>query len=164
MDLWQDVLLSLTEVTFSSIASATELCQPCSMCPAHVPTVDPCTPAHDTVCAISCPRRHYLHVGNGSQSGGQCLPCQVCAEGYGAVKPCGPSTDTVCQPCPDGYYSEEKSFSSPCLPCRLECGQSEVMIQACTPLTDILCMGKYEQDPDLRFQCGDVLLSQGWEV
>ncbi|XP_066485086.1 tumor necrosis factor receptor superfamily member 16-like [Tiliqua scincoides] len=129
-------------VTFSSIVSATEPCQPCSVCPDHVPMVDPCTPTHDTVCAISCPRKHYLHAGNGSHSGGQCLPCQVCPEGYGAVKPCGPSTDTVCQECPDGYYSEDKSSSEPCLPCRLECGKSEVMIQTCTPLTDILCMDK----------------------
>lgn len=140
------LLLSMIDVTFSSVASATESCQPCSVCPRHVPMVDPCTPAHDTVCAVSCPRRHYLRTGNGSHSGGQCLPCHLCPEGYGAVKPCGPNTDTVCQKCPDGYYSEEKSSSAPCLPCRLECGKSEVMIQSCTPLTDILCMGKYQQD------------------
>ncbi|XP_054847563.1 tumor necrosis factor receptor superfamily member 16-like [Eublepharis macularius] len=129
-------------MTFSSVASATETCQPCSMCPSHVPMVEACTLTHDTVCAINCPRGHYLHAGNASHGAEHCRPCQVCPKGYGAIKPCGPSTNTVCRKCPDGYYSEEKSFLEPCLRCRLECGKSEVMIQNCTPDSDTVCMDK----------------------
>ncbi|XP_028606130.2 tumor necrosis factor receptor superfamily member 16-like isoform X1 [Podarcis muralis] len=129
-------------VTFSSVASATEPCQPCSVCPGHALLLDACTPAHDTVCTASCPRGHYHPAGNGSQGVGQCLPCQVCPEGYGAAMPCGPSSDAVCQRCPDGYYSESKSSLEACQPCRQACGKNEVMIQACTPLSDTLCMDK----------------------
>ncbi|XP_061443178.1 tumor necrosis factor receptor superfamily member 16-like isoform X2 [Rhineura floridana] len=142
-------------VMFSSVTSATEPCQPCSVCPGHALMLVACTSAHDTVCATSCPRGHYLPAGNGSHGNGQCLLCQVCPEGYGAVKPCGPSTDTLCQKCPDGFYSEAKSSLEACLPCRQECGKNEVMIQACTPLSDTLCMDKELQilkrsEPDAR--------------
>uniref|UniRef100_A0A8D0DUA6 Tumor necrosis factor receptor superfamily member 16 n=1 Tax=Salvator merianae TaxID=96440 RepID=A0A8D0DUA6_SALMN len=129
-------------VTFSSAASATAPCQPCSLCPSQSLTQHSCTPARDTLCAISCPQEHYLSVANGSHGGGRCLPCQVCPEGYGALKPCGAGTDTVCQKCPDGYYSELKSATEPCLPCQRDCGKNKVMIQACTPLSDTLCMEK----------------------
>uniref|UniRef100_A0A452H3W0 Neurotrophin receptor associated death domain n=1 Tax=Gopherus agassizii TaxID=38772 RepID=A0A452H3W0_9SAUR len=123
--------------TFSSTSSATEPCQPCSRCP----VAEACTPTRDTVCAPQCAPSHYLHVENGSSS--QCLPCQVCGQGYGAVTPCGPMDNTVCQRCPEGFYSEEKSDSAPCLPCRLECHEDEVMIRACSPVSDTLCMGTY---------------------
>ncbi|XP_053114713.1 tumor necrosis factor receptor superfamily member 16-like [Hemicordylus capensis] len=129
-------------VTFSSIASSTEPCQPCSVCPGRIPMGGACSPVNDTVCAFSCPRGHYLPAGNGSRGDGQCLPCQLCPKGYGATKPCGPNSNTMCRQCPDGYYSEKESFSEPCLRCQLECSQSEVMIQACTPLSDIICMDK----------------------
>ncbi|KAH0627680.1 hypothetical protein JD844_003776, partial [Phrynosoma platyrhinos] len=130
-------------VTFSSTNSATEPCWPCSTCPSHVAVLEACTAARDTVCATSCPRGHYLPPGNGTHASGQCLPCQVCPEGYGATRPCSPSANAVCQKCPDGYYSEVKSSFEPCLPCQRECAQNEVMIQACTPLSDTLCMGMY---------------------
>ncbi|XP_063003656.1 tumor necrosis factor receptor superfamily member 16-like [Elgaria multicarinata webbii] len=129
-------------VTFSSVASTTEPCRPCLQCPGHVPVQDACTPTHDTVCATSCPRGHYLPPANGSEGNGLCLPCQLCPEGYGATRPCGPSADAVCQKCPEGYYSEVKSASEACLACQRECGENEVMIQACSPLSDTLCMEK----------------------
>ncbi|KAL8164648.1 UNVERIFIED_CONTAM: hypothetical protein K2H54_000851 [Gekko kuhli] len=129
-------------LTFSSVASATKPCQPCSTCPGHVPRVEACTPTHDTVCAASCPRGQYLHARNGSHGAGHCRPCQVCPEGYGAVQPCGPNANTMCQKCPTGYYSENKSSLEPCLRCRLECHESEVMIQECSPNSDTLCMDK----------------------
>ncbi|XP_063157956.1 tumor necrosis factor receptor superfamily member 16-like [Candoia aspera] len=129
-------------VTFSSITSATDPCQPCSSCPSHLPLLDSCTPTRDTLCATNCPHGHYLAPGNGTQPRGPCVPCQACQEGFGAIKACGPSTDTDCQKCPDGYYSEVKSPSEPCLLCRQECGRNEVMIQPCTPLSDTLCMDK----------------------
>ncbi|XP_048366844.1 tumor necrosis factor receptor superfamily member 16-like [Sphaerodactylus townsendi] len=128
--------------TFSSITSATEPCQPCSTCPGHVPTMESCSPTHDALCAVSCPRGQYLHVGNGSRSAGQCRLCQVCPKGYGAIQLCGPNTNTMCRKCPEGYYSEEKSSLEPCLRCRQECDDSEVMIQDCTPFSDTLCMDK----------------------
>uniref|UniRef100_A0A8C3S4V9 Tumor necrosis factor receptor superfamily member 16 n=1 Tax=Chelydra serpentina TaxID=8475 RepID=A0A8C3S4V9_CHESE len=131
--------------TFSSISSATEPCQPCSRCPEHVPVAEACTPTRDTVCAPRCAPGHYLPAENGSSS--QCLPCQVCSQGYGAVTPCGPTDNTVCQRCPEGFYSEEKSASAPCLPCRLECHEDEVMIRACSPGSDTLCMGTYRDHP-----------------
>ncbi|KAG6927504.1 tumor necrosis factor receptor superfamily member 16-like, partial [Chelydra serpentina] len=126
--------------TFSSISSATEPCQPCSRCPEHMPVAEACTPTRDTVCAPRCAPGHYLPAENGSSS--QCLPCQVCSQGYGAVTPCGPTDNTVCQRCPEGFYSEEKSASAPCLPCRLECHEDEVMIRACSPGSDTLCMDR----------------------
>ncbi|CAM2105082.1 tumor necrosis factor receptor superfamily member 16-like [Caretta caretta] len=126
--------------TFSSISSATEPCQPCSRCPEHVPVVEACTPTHDTVCAPQCAPGHYLPAENGSSS--QCLPCQVCGQGYGAAMPCRPTDNTVCQKCPEGFYSEEKSYAAPCLPCRLECNEDEVMIRACSPASDTLCMDR----------------------
>ncbi|XP_042331508.1 tumor necrosis factor receptor superfamily member 16-like [Sceloporus undulatus] len=129
-------------VTFSSTNSATEPCWSCSTCPSHVAVLETCTAARDTVCATSCPRGHYLPPGNRSHPSGQCVPCQVCPEGYGATRPCSPSANTVCQKCPEGYYSEVKSSFESCLPCQQECGQNEVMIQACTPLSDTLCMDK----------------------
>uniref|UniRef100_A0ABM5GMH4 Tumor necrosis factor receptor superfamily member 16-like isoform X1 n=1 Tax=Pogona vitticeps TaxID=103695 RepID=A0ABM5GMH4_9SAUR len=129
-------------VKFSSISSATEPCHPCSACPGHAPMLDACTPTHDTVCATLCPRGHYLPASNATHSHGPCLPCQVCPEGYGVATACGPNTDTVCQKCPDGYYSEVKSSSEPCFACHAECDENEVMIQACTPLSDTLCMEK----------------------
>ncbi|XP_015278227.1 PREDICTED: tumor necrosis factor receptor superfamily member 16-like [Gekko japonicus] len=132
----------IENMTFSSVASATKPCQPCSMCPGHVPRLEVCTPTHDTVCAVSCPQGQYLHARNGSHGAGHCRPCQVCPEGYGAVQPCGPNANTMCQKCPKGYYSEEKSSLEPCLRCRLECHESEVMIQECTPHSDTLCMDK----------------------
>ncbi|KAH1176871.1 hypothetical protein KIL84_010573, partial [Mauremys mutica] len=122
--------------TFSSTSSATEPCQPCSRCP----VAEACTPTRDTVCAPQCAPGHYLHVENGSSS--QCLPCQVCGQGYGAAMPCGPTDNTVCQRCLEGFYSEEKSDSAPCLPCRLECHEDEVMIRACSPVSDTLCMDR----------------------
>uniref|UniRef100_A0A8D0H4Y1 Neurotrophin receptor associated death domain n=1 Tax=Sphenodon punctatus TaxID=8508 RepID=A0A8D0H4Y1_SPHPU len=125
--------------TFSSVTSATEPCQPCSTCPDNVLVAEACTPVRDTLCASRCPQGHYLRAGNGSSS--QCLPCQACQEGYGALKPCGPKANSVCQKCPEGFYSEEKSPSAPCLRCRMECNESEVMIRDCTPLSDTLCMG-----------------------
>ncbi|KAJ7322074.1 hypothetical protein JRQ81_018361 [Phrynocephalus forsythii] len=129
-------------VMFSSTSSATEPCRPCSSCPGHAPMLDACTPTHDTVCAAVCPRGHFLPAANGTHGHGTCRPCQVCPEGYGAVVPCGPSTDTVCQKCPEGFYSEIKSSLEPCLPCHEECKENEVMIQACTPFSDTLCMEK----------------------
>ncbi|XP_074841356.1 tumor necrosis factor receptor superfamily member 16-like [Carettochelys insculpta] len=127
-------------VTFSSVSSATDPCQPCSQCPAHVAVAEACTPARDTVCALRCAPGHYLRVENGSNS--QCLPCQVCGLGSGAVTPCGPNANTACQPCPEGFYSEEKSYSAPCLPCRQECSENEVMIRGCSLVSDMLCMDR----------------------
>ncbi|XP_077160553.1 tumor necrosis factor receptor superfamily member 16-like isoform X2 [Paroedura picta] len=129
-------------VTFSSVASATQPCQPCSVCPGHAPRAEGCSPARDTGCAASCPQGQFLHARNGSHGARQCRPCQVCPEGYGAARPCGPNANTLCQKCPEGFYSEEKSPSEPCLRCRLECHESEVMIQECTPSSDTLCMDK----------------------
>ncbi|XP_067386535.1 tumor necrosis factor receptor superfamily member 16-like [Emydura macquarii macquarii] len=128
-------------VTFSSSSSATEPCRPCSRCPEHVPAAEACTPTRDTVCATHCAPGHYLAAAeNGSSS--RCLPCQICWLGYGAAAPCGPAHDTVCQKCPEGFYSEEKSYSAPCLPCRPECNESEVMIRACSRQSDTLCMDR----------------------
>ncbi|XP_058035956.1 tumor necrosis factor receptor superfamily member 16-like [Ahaetulla prasina] len=129
-------------VTFSSTASATDPCQPCSVCPRQLPIHDSCTATRDTLCATSCPRGHYLTPGNGTQPRGSCIPCQACEEGYGAIQECKPGSDTLCQKCPEGYYSEVKSPYEPCLLCRRECGPKEVMIQSCTPLSDTLCMDK----------------------
>nr|XP_060638685.1 tumor necrosis factor receptor superfamily member 16-like [Anolis sagrei ordinatus] len=132
-------------VTFSSVFSATEPCWPCSPCPGNVPALEACAPTRDTVCAARCPRGHFQDLqpgANGSRLGGRCVPCQLCPGGYGAAKPCSPSADTTCQKCPPGYYSEVKSAFEPCLPCRRECGPNEVMIQACSPLSDTLCMDK----------------------
>uniref|UniRef100_A0A8C0JCT5 TNFR-Cys domain-containing protein n=1 Tax=Chelonoidis abingdonii TaxID=106734 RepID=A0A8C0JCT5_CHEAB len=92
----------------------------CALCPQGYGVAVPCG-SSNTECD------HYLHVENGSSS--QCLPCQVCGQGYGAAMPCGPMDNTVCQRCPEGFYSEEKSDSAPCLPCRLECHEDEVMIR-----------------------------------
>lgn len=128
-------------VTFSSTASATDPCRPCSICPRQLPIRDSCTATRDTICATSCPRGHYLAPGNGTQPRGSCVPCRVCKEGYGAVQECKPGSDTTCQKCPENYYSEVKSPYEPCLLCRRECGPKEVMIQSCTALSDTLCMG-----------------------
>ncbi|XP_019363567.1 PREDICTED: tumor necrosis factor receptor superfamily member 16-like [Gavialis gangeticus] len=125
-------------VTFSSVSSATEPCQPCSTCLEQA--AKPCTPTSDMVCASPCAHGHYLQAGNGTS--GQCLPCQVCPEGYGAVTPCGPAHDAVCSRCPDGFYSEEKSSVLPCLPCQPGCNESKVMIRPCSPLSNTLCMDK----------------------
>uniref|UniRef100_A0A8C5RWH9 Uncharacterized protein n=1 Tax=Laticauda laticaudata TaxID=8630 RepID=A0A8C5RWH9_LATLA len=130
-------------VTFSSTASATDPCQPCSTCPRQLPIRDSCTATRDTLCAPGCPRGHYLAPGNGTQPRGTCVPCRVCEEGFGAAQECKPGSDTECQKCPEGFYSEVKSPYEPCLLCRQECGPKEVMIQPCTPLSDTLCMGRW---------------------
>ncbi|XP_026543474.1 tumor necrosis factor receptor superfamily member 16-like [Notechis scutatus] len=129
-------------VTFSSTASATDPCRPCSTCPRQLPIRDSCTVTRDTLCATGCPRGHYLAPGNGTQPQGTCAPCRVCEEGFGAAQECKPGSDTECQKCPEGFYSEVKSPYEPCLLCRRECGPKEVMIQPCTPLSDTLCMDK----------------------
>ncbi|XP_075779096.1 tumor necrosis factor receptor superfamily member 16-like [Pelodiscus sinensis] len=124
--------------TFSSTSSATEPCRPCSWCPAHMMVAEACTPTRDTVCAPHCAPGHFLHAENGSSS--RCLPCQACGLGSGVVAPCRPTANTVCQRCPEGFYSEEKSAVAPCLPCRRECSEDEVMIRGCSPVSDTLCM------------------------
>ncbi|XP_044280910.1 tumor necrosis factor receptor superfamily member 16-like [Varanus komodoensis] len=129
-------------VMFSAVASATEACRPCTVCPGHVHTQEACAPARDRVCASGCPQGQYLPPGNGSHGSRACLPCRLCHEGYGAAEPCGPGTDTTCQKCPEGFYSEVKSSSEPCLACQEQCGENEVMIQACSPFSDTLCMEK----------------------
>uniref|UniRef100_K7GGQ9 TNFR-Cys domain-containing protein n=1 Tax=Pelodiscus sinensis TaxID=13735 RepID=K7GGQ9_PELSI len=125
--------------TFSSTSSATEPCRPCSWCPAHMMVAEACPPTRDTVCAPHCAPGHFLHAENGSSS--RCLPCQACGLGSGVVALCRPTTNTVCQRCPEGFYSEEKSAVAPCLPCRRECSEDEVMIRGCSPGSDTLCMG-----------------------
>nr|XP_006114483.1 tumor necrosis factor receptor superfamily member 16-like [Pelodiscus sinensis] len=97
-----------------------------------------CPPTRDTVCAPHCAPGHFLHAENGSSS--RCLPCQACGLGSGVVALCRPTTNTVCQRCPEGFYSEEKSAVAPCLPCRRECSEDEVMIRGCSPGSDTLCM------------------------
>eukprot|EP00075_Anas_platyrhynchos_P015184 XP_027304437.1 death domain-containing membrane protein NRADD-like [Anas platyrhynchos] len=88
------------------------------------------------------PRAFRPPAGNGTGPGRPCQPCRLCHEGYGAVRPCAPTQDAECQPCPQGFYSEERSAEAPCLPCQPSCGPGEVMIRACSRLSNTLCMEK----------------------
>uniref|UniRef100_A0A8C3BES7 TNR16 factor n=1 Tax=Cairina moschata TaxID=8855 RepID=A0A8C3BES7_CAIMO len=119
--------------TFSAVSSALEPCRPCTPCAPSQPLAQPCTATTDTLCASRCARGHYRPpAGNGTGPGRPCQPCRLCHEGYGAVRPCAPTQDAECRPCPQGFYSEERSAEAPCLPCQPSCGPGEVMIRACT--------------------------------
>lgn len=129
--------------TFSAVSSALEPCRPCTPCAPSQPLAQPCTATHDTLCAPRCARGHFRPpAGNGTGPGRPCQPCRLCHEGYGAVRPCAPTQDAECQPCPQGFYSEERSAEAPCLPCQPSCGPGEVMIRACSRLSNTLCMEK----------------------
>ncbi|XP_068094649.1 tumor necrosis factor receptor superfamily member 16-like isoform X2 [Hyperolius riggenbachi] len=117
-----------TGSTYSDEESATEKCQPCSECRgAHCPS-------------CHCPGGHFLLSENATS--GVCHPCSVCGRGQGVLLNCTRTRNTVCQPCPPGFYSEEKNSVSPCLPCRTECKETQVQIGECTTHHDILCMDK----------------------
>uniref|UniRef100_A0A8B9EPW1 TNR16 factor n=1 Tax=Anser cygnoides TaxID=8845 RepID=A0A8B9EPW1_ANSCY len=132
--------------TFSAVSSAVEPCRPCTPCAPSQPLAQPCTAARDALCAGRCARGHYRPpAGNGTGPGRPCQPCQLCREGYGAVRPCVPTQDAECRPCPQGFYSEERSAEAPCLPCQPACGPGEVMIRACSRLSNTLCMGERPQ-------------------
>ncbi|XP_069501895.1 tumor necrosis factor receptor superfamily member 16-like [Ambystoma mexicanum] len=112
-------------------------CVHCSMCPDHMEVAKPCTCTEDTLC--QCPNGTYLHVEDGHS---QCMPCQVCPRGHGARTACSQDRDTQCEACPAGFFSEERSSQSPCLPCRSECEEGKVVLRGCTTESDLLCMGK----------------------
>lgn len=112
-------------------------CVHCSSCPEHMEVARACTCTEDTVC--QCPNGTFLHVEDGIS---QCQPCQVCHRGHGARTPCSQERDTQCEPCPEGFFSEEKSSQSPCHPCQRECDEGMVVLRECTTSFDLLCMGK----------------------
>ncbi|XP_078542385.1 tumor necrosis factor receptor superfamily member 16-like [Lissotriton helveticus] len=110
-------------------------CVHCSSCPEHMEVARTCTCTEDTVC--QCPNGTFLHVEDGIS---RCQPCQVCQRGYGARMPCSQERDTQCEPCPEGFFSEEKSSQSPCHPCQRECDERMVVLRECTTSSDLVCM------------------------
>ncbi|KAM8967193.1 tumor necrosis factor receptor superfamily member 16-like [Pelodytes ibericus] len=128
-----------TDGTFSDSYSATERCLACSVCRGPAQALESvCTRERDSIC--KCQEGHFLHDADYINS--TCLACQVCSRGFGVTSPCSRTQNTQCQLCPKGFYSEEKSRVSPCLPCRTKCKETEVQIADCLPQHDILCMDK----------------------
>ncbi|XP_037319224.1 nerve growth factor receptor b [Pungitius pungitius] len=120
----------LDSETFSESFSATERCQPCTVCAGLFRMKEPCTDSNDASCI--CNYDFYMN-----ELSGRCERCTKCPEGEGMLLPCDSDQDTTCEECTGDNYSDQESSREPCLPCSTcdEEGVSEI----CTSVTDTVC-------------------------
>ncbi|CAI9719777.1 tumor necrosis factor receptor superfamily member 16-like [Octopus vulgaris] len=118
--------------TFSSQASSTEECKPCSTCPEHTYIKKVCNVTHDTQCECSTGFFYSTELQ-------ACMLCTLCPVGWGAVRPCSPTENSWCQRCPNNTYSHLISGTIGCVKCRT-CARDQIMIQPCTDTQDTVCI------------------------
>ncbi|XP_074660809.1 tumor necrosis factor receptor superfamily member 16-like [Tubulanus polymorphus] len=121
--------------TFSDRISHTK-CKPCTVCGANSHARHACNATHDAVC--ECNTDFFY-----DKDQNRCRLCEMCKEGQGASRPCKSSHNTKCAECPNGTFSDVMSGTLGCVPCS-KCRSHEVMLKACTPSQDTICMGKLD--------------------
>ncbi|XP_057682050.1 tumor necrosis factor receptor superfamily member 16-like [Corythoichthys intestinalis] len=126
----------LDSETFSENFSHTERCQPCTKCTGLFRMETPCTDSNDAICV--CNYGFYLN-----ELSQRCEPCTKCPVGQGMLLSCEPHHDTMCEECGGDTYSDQESSREPCIPCTTCEEGEELLLQACTAVTDTVCQEQY---------------------
>ncbi|XP_068790140.1 death domain-containing membrane protein NRADD-like [Struthio camelus] len=92
------------------------------------------------LCPAQVPARGRECASGSYTAAGRC--CAACPPGFGVAVPCG-LADTQCEPCRENRtFSAVSSAAERCRPCQPGCAAGEVMLRACGPRSDTLCMEK----------------------